>query len=330
MTHHPRTRRQFLHTAGRLTGSAALTAAGLASLIARTAGTRAHDADVAGGASSRNALSSALLAQSPELILPDWGIPQGGSFVAIVIGSDVTGVRVTFRGRAVTAVPDGGGWLAFFGTGQRVGDTAQHAPGGYDVEAAVTLRGGGTRTLTGAVTVTPTSFPVEAITFGPEESTLLDPALTERELATMQAFLSESAPRRAWDGFFLRPTTGPVTDVFGSRRSYNGGPATGSHSGVDLGADAGTPVRAAAPGRVVHASPLPVRGTAVYLDHGAGVFTGYCHLSRGIVEPGQDLLAGGQLGNVGATGLVTGPHLHWEVIVGGYHVDGLGWLAGKG
>jgi hypothetical protein len=326
MTQQPRTRRQILHKAGRFAGGA-VAAAGLASLVWRTSAVKAHGAGVAGGGGLGNPVSGALRTQAPELILPDWGIPQGGNFVAIVIGSDITAVRVTFRGRAVTAVPDGGGWLAFFGTGQRVGDTAQHAPGGYDVEAAVTVPNAGTRILRGAVTVTPTPFPVEAITLGPAETALLDPALIAREIATMQAFLAESTPRRAWDGFFLRPTAGPITDVFGSRRSYNGGPAVGSHSGVDFGADAGTPVRAAAPGRVVHAGPLPVRGNAVYLDHGAGVFTGHCHLSRIIVEPEQEVVAGGQIGNVGATGLVTGPHLHWEVIVGGYHVDGLGWLA---
>jgi murein DD-endopeptidase MepM/ murein hydrolase activator NlpD len=268
---------------------------------------------------------AAALAGPPALALPDWSIPQGGSFFAIVSGESVTGASVSFAGRTAEAVADGGGLLAFLGAGQFVGDTAQPDAGSYPVQATVTLTDGGTRTLSGKVRIVDASFPVEAITLGPEESALLDPALTQRELATMNAFLAGSIPRRQWDGFFLRPAAGPLTDVYGSRRSYNGGPPVGSHSGTDIGADAGDPIRAAAAGRVIHAGPLPVRGNATYIDHGAGVFTGYCHQSRIDVQAGQDVAAGEHIGLVGATGLVTGPHLHWEVVVSGCNVNALLW-----
>ncbi len=279
------------------------------------------------------ALAAALAARpvraaqrAPRLWTPDFPISQGGCFIAVVEGDGISSVTVWFAGRAYPAVADGGGWLAVIGVGQRAGLTDQHPPGGYDVVAAVTLAAGGTRTLAGSVRVVSAEFPVEAIWLDAATSALLDPALVEREITALRDVLAGLTPRRLWDGFFLRPTSGPITDVFGSRRSYNGGPATGSHSGVDFGADMGAPVRAAAAGRVAFAGPLPVRGSAVYLDHGAGLFTGYCHLSRIAATAGQELRAGDSIGAAGSSGLATGPHLHWEVAANGYHVNGLGWL----
>lgn len=262
----------------------------------------------------------------PALTLPDAPVPQGGSFFALIQGDGIADVSVTIAGRTARAVPDGGGWLAFFGAGQQVGSTDQTPPGAYPVQAQVTLDDGRAILLSGDVTVAATRFPVEAITLGPEESALLDPALTQRELAIIGPVYDTFTPRRLWDGFFVRPAGGPITDVFGSRRSYNGGPAVGSHSGVDFGADAGTPIVAAAAGRVVLAQRLPVRGNGIIVDHGGGVLTGYFHLSEIDVAVGQEVRAGEIIGKVGATGLVTGSHLHWEVVVGGYQVNGLLWL----
>lgn len=261
------------------------------------------------------------------MTLPRQPVPQGGSFLVIVEGADIIAVSVTFAGRVYPAVPDGGGWLAVIGVGQQVGLTEQHPPGTYPVQATVFLAEGDPVPLTGAVTVTATEFPVEAITLDPATAALLDPTLIERELAVLRRVLAEFTPVRQWDGFFVRPTQGPITDGFGSRRSFNGGPPTGSHAGVDFGAPAEAPVVAAARGRVAFAGPLPVRGNAVYIDHGLGVFTGYAHLSHVTVQPGQEVQAGALIGTVGATGLATGPHLHWEVAVAGYFVNGLLWLS---
>ncbi len=282
---------------------------------------------MAGGALLAARLRPVRAAQrAPRLSVPDFPIPQGGCFLAVVEGDGIAGVTVWFAGRPYTAVADGGGWLAVIGVGQRAGLTEQHRPGGYDVVAALTLEGGGTRTLSGGVRIDPAGFPVEAIWLDAATSALLDPALVEQEIAVLREVLAGLTPRRLWDGFFHRPADGPLTDVFGSRRSYNGGPATGSHSGVDFGVEMGAPVRAAAAGQVAFAGPLPVRGNAIYLDHGAGLFTGYCHLSRIAVTPGQQVRAGEGIGAAGSSGLATGPHLHWEVAAAGYHVNGLGWL----
>ena len=263
----------------------------------------------------------------PALSLPAAPIPQGGVFLAGLSGAGVTSAWVEFGGRWVGAVAEGDTWLAIVPTGQGVGDTVQLPAGRHPLRLRYEQTGRpGVQDLTGTVMVSATAFPVEALTFTPGVSALLDPDLTEQEAVVLREVYGTFSPRRLWDGFFTRPSPARLTDVYGSLRSYNGGPATGSHSGVDFGAFAGQPVVAAARGRVVLARPLPVRGNMVILDHGAGVLTGYSHLSRFGVEVGQEVGAGGYVGAVGATGLITGPHLHWEVVAGGRHVDGLRWL----
>jgi murein DD-endopeptidase MepM/ murein hydrolase activator NlpD len=116
--------------------------------------------------------------------------------------------------------------------------------------------------------------------------------------------------------------------MFGARRTYGSGADITAHLGEDFGAAAGTPVYAPAAGRVALAEALFVRGNAVVLDHGHGFFTGYWHLQRLDVQPGQQVVAGQKLGEVGSTGLSEGPHLHWEMRVNGVAVDPLQWLAG--
>jgi murein DD-endopeptidase MepM/ murein hydrolase activator NlpD len=130
-----------------------------------------------------------------------------------------------------------------------------------------------------------------------------------------------------WSGTFGLPLAGEirVTAPFGQRRSYNGGPVASYHAGQDLGADKGVPVLAPITGTVVLAEPLNVRGRAVILDHGLGVFTGFWHLSQIDVTVGQAVGRGEVVGLVGNSGLSTGPHLHWEMRVLGVPVDPFQW-----
>ena len=263
----------------------------------------------------------------PTLRLPREPIPQGGTFVAAVEGAGITAATIEFGGRHVPMVEEHGTLLAVLPVGQLVGSTAQVPPGAYPVALHYDVAGQRLpRTLEGGVTVTPSAFPVDELRFAPETAALLDPARMAEETAILQRAYGSFAPARRWEGFFVRPCGAAVSDVYGARRSYQGGPLSGSHAGVDFGAFSGAPVVAAANGRVVLAQSLPIRGTTVILDHGLGVFTGYCHLSTARVAPHQEVRAGEPIAAVGATGLVTGPHLHWEVIVGGAHVDGLRWL----
>jgi murein DD-endopeptidase MepM/ murein hydrolase activator NlpD len=116
------------------------------------------------------------------------------------------------------------------------------------------------------------------------------------------------------------------TSQFGSRRTYGNNPALSAHAGEDYSAVAGTPVYAPANGTVALAEQLFVRGNAVVLDHGNGVFTGYWHMSELQVKTGEQVEPGQLLGKVGSTGLSTGAHLHWEMRVEGMAVDPLQWL----
>jgi murein DD-endopeptidase MepM/ murein hydrolase activator NlpD len=129
-------------------------------------------------------------------------------------------------------------------------------------------------------------------------------------------------------GRFESPLPGeyPHTSPYGSRRTYDPSPVVSAHEGEDLSAPAGTPVTAPAAGVVVLAEPLFVRGNAVVIDHGNGVFTGYWHMQELAVKPGDRVEAGDLLGRVGSTGLSTGAHLHWELRINGVAVDPLQWL----
>jgi len=118
-----------------------------------------------------------------------------------------------------------------------------------------------------------------------------------------------------------------ITSPFGARRSYNGGPYRSYHEGVDFSAYGGTPVMAPAAGTVVLAEKLFVRGNAVIIDHGLGVYSGFYHMSEIDTAVGEQVQPGQIVGAVGTTGLSTGNHLHWDLLIDGVWVDGQAWLA---
>lgn len=172
-------------------------------------------------------------------------------------------------------------------------------------------------------------YATENITLAPETAALLDPELVQAERERLVALWAESSPRQQWRTVWQSPSgsgQGQTTSAFGTRRSYNGGPATSFHAGQDFQATEGEPVFAPAAGTVALAEPLHVRGNTVWLDHGLGVYSGYFHLSDIEVEVGQRVKPGDPLGRVGSTGLSTGPHLHWEIRVDGVAVDPLEWV----
>jgi murein DD-endopeptidase MepM/ murein hydrolase activator NlpD len=157
----------------------------------------------------------------------------------------------------------------------------------------------------------------------------LDPINTIPEDNQIAAVVAPATADRLWDGPFQFPTSYSETfpSVFGSRRNYNDTGWKYYHTGLDLYGNKDTEIRAPAPGEVVFAGPLTVRGNATYIDHGWGVYTGYLHQSQIFVEAGERVEAGQLIGMVGNTGRVTGPHLHWEVWVGGIPVQPLDWTS---
>ncbi|MEX2445958.1 MAG: M23 family metallopeptidase [Dehalococcoidia bacterium] len=178
-------------------------------------------------------------------------------------------------------------------------------------------------------TVSAVGRPVDYLTLTEEQGSVLTPeaGVREVEIRGQQFATFDSAPR--WTGPFVRPIEAEhfETTQFGQGRSINGGPVGGFHTGLDLAADEGIPVLASAPGRVTYADAMPIRGNSVLVDHGGGVVTGYHHLSEIAVSVGETVEAGTRLGALGATGLATGPHLHWELTIYGVNVDPETWTA---
>lgn len=141
----------------------------------------------------------------------------------------------------------------------------------------------------------------------------------EREQARTEAALARFTPADV--SFSLDvPVPGKPSDSFGSRRVFNGQPRN-PHSGMDIPAPKGTPIKSPADGEVVDTGDFFFNGNTVFVDHGNGLVTMYCHLERIDVKPGQKVERGNVLGTVGASGRVTGPHLHWGVAVNRAMVD---------
>ena len=201
---------------------------------------------------------------------------------------------------------------------------------GIDVENSIgpsTLQikvneGGGVRDLSRTVEIIAAHYRTGSLTVAPR---FVEPSPDELKRIKEEAQLKEkvfaaSASEPLWSGNFRAPVTATPTDSFGTRRMFNGELAS-IHKGMDFRARMGTPVRAGNSGVVVLARPLYYEGNIVVVDHGLGLYTLSMHLSRIDVHEGQHVAAGERLGLSGATGRVTGPHLHWAVRWEGAYLD---------
>ena len=163
-----------------------------------------------------------------------------------------------------------------------------------------------------------------------DEAFVNPPASTEariqQEAAVLQRIWKTPAAERLWSGVFVRPVPGEAVSRFGTRSVFNG-QARNPHSGADFMSPSGTPIHAPNGGRVRLARELYFSGNTVVIDHGLGVFSLLAHLSAIDVQEGAAVAADQIVGRVGATGRVTGPHLHWAVRVCDARVDPLSVLA---
>jgi len=154
---------------------------------------------------------------------------------------------------------------------------------------------------------------------------LLREGIEASEEARLKSVYGLVTPERYWEGAFIQPVDGAPSSPFGTVRTYNDG-KTRRHTGYDLRALTGTPVRASSNGRVVFARPLDIHGNMVIIDHGWGVFSSYSHLSEIYVVPGQFVLQGDVIARSGNTGRSLGPHVHWEIAVGATVVEPLAFM----
>lgn len=248
-------------------------------------------------------------------------VRQGGVFtVSLQKIEPISTATTTFADLDYPMLWTGDIWWAVIGV------AADLAAGQYQVQV---IEDGLANLPSVLLAVMETGFPEELIELAPEQAQLLtDPAAIEEERQLLAATYAIVTPERLWSGPFVLPAVGPTGDLFGMRRSFNGGPFS-QHTGVDILAGDGQPVVATNSGRVAFAGELHLRGGTVIIDHGAGVFSGYHHLSQILVVAGQDVAQGEAIGAVGGTGLATAPHLHWEIVVHGVRVDPLPWTQGE-
>jgi hypothetical protein len=209
--------------------------------------------------------------------------------------------------------------LAFFWSRDR---QAWYALSGVDVEASVgpsTLRitaqlPSGATDLSRSIEIHAAHYRAGTLTVAPK-FVAPDPkelARIQTEVALKEKVFAASAPQPLWSGDFHAPVHAEPTDSLGTRRTFNGRLAS-VHKGMDFRAPSGTLVRAGNSGGVVLARPLYYEGNCVVIDHGLGLYTISMHLSRIDVREGQRVSRGEPIGLSGATGRVTGPHLHWAV-----------------
>jgi murein DD-endopeptidase MepM/ murein hydrolase activator NlpD len=195
-------------------------------------------------------------------------------------------------------------------------------PDTYPLEVRVESSGNRVRSYRSGIQVVETDYGVQRLTL-PADMVTLDSATLKRvrkEGAEFKKLWNVYTPKRHWSGSFVQPVEGRLTSAFGLRRILNGEPRS-SHSGVDLSAAVGEPVRAANHGRVVLVGEFFFHGKAIVLDHGWGLYTMYFHLSEVNVSQGDLVGKNYVIGLAGSTGRATGPHLHWGVRLGGARVD---------
>lgn len=236
-------------------------------------------------------------ATSPPAFTFPVSVQQG----SLIIGRIAPGIgEVRYQGRTLRISPEG--WVAL-GVGRNA-----TAPVELQVVTSTGIVG------MAHIDVTPRDWPVEHVNGVPPKTVAPPPAIAERirrEQAEVTAARDRDDARTDFVAPFIWPVEGRISGRFGNQRVYNGTPGT-PHSGMDIAAPQGTPVKAPAAGIVTFAaSDLYLTGGTLLIDHGQGVSSNFLHLSRIDVKPGQPVQQGQIIGAVGATGRATGPHLHW-------------------
>ena len=181
-------------------------------------------------------------------------------------------------------------------------------------------------TLSRTVAVAADPRGTEVLNLSPEVLSSSTPENKALEEATLEAAYAKGAPYPAWRRPFMLPVDGITTSSFGASRQYGPGGNISYHQGADLAAPEGTPVHATNVGTVRVAGFYPIKGGLVVIDHGGGIVSLYFHQSKILVRAGEAVRRGQVIGEVGTTGLSTGPHLHWEMRVDELATNPLGWV----
>ena len=246
---------------------------------------------------------------------------QGRTLVLVLPFGPATSISGKFGGNDILFFRDGDNFLGF------VGMDALTDPGVYQLMLEANDAKGDIHLYSHPLILRDGDYHYENIILSASATGLLsDPTVTANERQLLANMVAPVTATRYWDGVpFLRASVGRITSDFGTRRSYNGGGYNTYHGGVDFSAHSGTEIRAPASGRVTLAQPLHVRGNTTIIDHGLGLYSVLLHQDVIHVSVGDEVTAGQHIGEIGSTGLVTGPHLHWEVYLLGVKVDPMQW-----
>jgi murein DD-endopeptidase MepM/ murein hydrolase activator NlpD len=261
--------------------------------------------------------AQAQMQTSPVTLVP--GLVEAGSPVLIHVDAPATAkIDGEWMGHTLDFFPAHGGHGMYALAGVDVEGTV----GPSTMRIIVRLKEGASRDLSRAVEIHAAHYRTGSLTVEPKfvEPGAAELKRIEAEAQLKEKVFAESAHEPLWTGNFHAPVRAASTDSFGTRRMFNGKLAS-IHKGMDFRAPMGTLVRAGNSGVVVLARPLYYEGNFVVIDHGLGLFTLSMHLSRIDVREGQRVVKGEPLGLSGATGRVTGPHLHWAVRWQGAYLD---------
>jgi murein DD-endopeptidase MepM/ murein hydrolase activator NlpD len=244
----------------------------------------------------------ALLLASPAFALDvtiGGKVEQGG----LIIGAAPPGSSITVGKRHVLAAADG---TFLVGLGRDAAPT---------LELKITSPSGESETRT--IAVATRDWKIDKVDGVPQNLVTPDPETLKRiqeDSKLLRAARAQLVSEALYHTGFIRPAEGRKSGIYGSQRILNGTPSN-VHSGLDIAAPTGTPIKAAADGVVTLANPgLVMSGGTVLINHGYGLQTSYIHMSRLDVKDGQRVKQGDVIGAIGATGRVTGPHLHFSVL----------------
>ncbi len=239
--------------------------------------------------------------------------PVPGGVAVVDLGNAAQAPTATYDGKPVLVVKEQGvRWLAIVGVPLTVKPGAQKL---------VAKEASGNRTLN--FVVGNKKYPEQRITLknqrqvnpNPDDLKRIDGELAE-QLKAYRSFSPGTPSNLALD----KPVAGPLSSKFGVRRFFNG-EERNPHSGLDFAVPAGTPIKAPAAGKVILTGNYFFNGNTVFVDHGQGFISMFCHMSKIDVKVGDAVPRGGVVGRVGSTGRATGPHMHWNVSLNDARVD---------
>lgn len=259
------------------------------------------------------ALTAAAVAEEPEIKILPSPVDRGTAARIVVEGLEKSGLQGNFDGRPIFFFPSGSGrFIGLFGVDVLL------SPGRYPLELSWA---GGHKTV--EVTVRDRSYGIRSITVPDRQVNLskADQDRAARERKEVVAALATKSPKRLWSGPWTDPAGGAVSSSFGRQTRINGVLNPRPHLGTDFDVPAGTAVRAPADGLVVLTGDHFFAGQSVYVDHGLGLISMYFHLSRIDVRAGDKVAKGKVLGLSGASGRVSGAHLHYGIYLCQARVD---------